>query len=75
VETLATTEKDRDTQKFIVKEHVQAEEALHKQAIQVKAVAETTVTHVDLLHDKVQRLSTVEKFNIDAAATFEQVCF
>lgn len=70
--TLVATEKDRDAHKYLVQHHVEVEEVLHTEAEKARSTAETSVTHVSLLHNKVQRQRAVESSNLEAAAEFQQ---
>ncbi|KAK3791067.1 hypothetical protein RRG08_010471 [Elysia crispata] len=69
-EDLAITIKDRDEKNFLVEEHVKNEGCLYSEAEELLTTASTTVSHVDGLHDKISRKTTVEEHNLSAAQSF-----
>ncbi|XP_005094304.1 kinesin-like protein KIF11-B isoform X2 [Aplysia californica] len=67
---LKVTKQDRDEQKYLVEEHVKNEDSLYSQAEQLLSTAESSVSDVGGLHDKIDRKKAVEAHNETAFANF-----
>ncbi|XP_075217859.1 kinesin-like protein KIF11 [Lycorma delicatula] len=57
-------------EKFIVEQHIITEQSLMKQASELKKVADQAASHTQLLHDKLDRVKSIELNNKTAASTF-----
>ncbi|GFS11591.1 kinesin-like KIF11 [Elysia marginata] len=67
---LAITTADRDEQHFLVEEHVKNEGCLFSEAEELLQTTSTTVTHVDGLHNKIDRKAAVEEHNLSVTQSF-----
>eukprot|EP00038_Savillea_parva_P011141 m.195399 g.195399 ORF g.195399 m.195399 type:complete len:1050 (-) comp19472_c0_seq1:183-3332(-) len=68
-ELRAAAEAERDEAKFVLSETQATETTLHSQATGLVNVARTTTSHVDALHEKVQRTVAVTEINHRVASS------
>eukprot|EP00040_Diaphanoeca_grandis_P037293 m.242177 g.242177 ORF g.242177 m.242177 type:complete len:1048 (-) comp33791_c2_seq1:202-3345(-) len=65
--TLATTVVEKEEKSFLLEAQVATEKSLQQNASKLLQVTETTTSHIDALHRKVQRKDKVEQDNFQAS--------
>lgn len=68
---LHSTRTDRDEQKHLVEVHVNSEKILSTQAKELLSVADVTTSHIEKLHEKVDRVKSVETNNWSKTTDFQ----
>ena len=72
---LSITRTDRDEQKCLVEAHFNSEKVLSSQAQELLSVAEVTTSHIEKLHEKVDRQKSVETTNWSKTKDFQVLLF
>ncbi|XP_060567348.1 kinesin-like protein KIF11 [Ruditapes philippinarum] len=70
--TLRQTEQDRNEQKFLVSEHLKNENELYENALSLLNTAEVSTSDVSGLHEKLDRMKSVEQQNKETVKLFEE---
>jgi len=70
-QTLETTVKEREEQRYLVKQHVNSENCLYGEASELMSTVQSTISDVHGLHDKLDRKRTVERHNEQCQTEFQ----
>ncbi|XP_052770351.1 kinesin-like protein KIF11-B [Mya arenaria] len=70
--TLKTTELDRDSHKYLVQELTESQDTLFETANSLLNTVDEATSDVSGLHDKVERLKTVEAHNLQTLDSYEE---
>ncbi|XP_062590194.1 kinesin-like protein KIF11-A [Saccostrea cucullata] len=70
-QTLEVTVKEREEQRYLVSQHVNAENCLYGEATQLMSTVSSTISDVHGLHDKLDRKRSVERHNEQCQTEFQ----